>query len=170
MVQIDTKLLEQVDAFLKLEGIKGEARDKKHAGEIEVRKWEWKLENTGSAHFGGGAGAGKCQVGDIKILKLVDLSSPILMKACTTGQHIAKGVMIQRKAGGSTALEYVKIELSEILVSSIRPVSADNVPLLLEEVELNFSKFKITYTPQDEKGAGGASVDFGYDIQKNEVA
>ncbi len=47
MVQIDSKLLEQVDAFLKLEGIKGEARDKEHTDEIEVRKWEWKLEHTG---------------------------------------------------------------------------------------------------------------------------
>jgi type VI secretion system secreted protein Hcp len=159
----------QVDAFLKLDGIKGESQDAKHAGEIEVLNWNWALTNSGSAHYGQGAGAGKVQVGDIHILKRVDTATPILMKACATGQHIASGTMTIRKSGG-TALEYFKVDLTEILISSIRPASDPNSPFLMEDVALNFATFKVTYTPQDDKGAGGATVDFGYNIQKNQVA
>lgn len=159
----------QVDAFLKLAGIKGESQDAKHSGEIEILNWNWALTNSGSAHYGQGAGAGKVQVGDIHILKRVDTATPMLMKACATGQHIATGTLTVRKSGG-TALEYFKVDLTEILVSSIRPASDPQSPLLMEDVALNFATFKVTYTPQDDKGAGGATVDFGYNIQKNQVA
>lgn len=160
----------QVDAFLKLANIKGESQDARHSGEIEVLKWDWSLNNSGSAHYGQGAGAGKVQVNDIRILKRVDTATPPLMRACATGQHIATGTLTVRKSGG-TALEYFKVDLTEILVSSIRPASEGmNSPLLMEEVSLNFASFKVTYTPQDDKGAGGATVDFGYNIQKNQVA
>jgi type VI secretion system secreted protein Hcp len=158
----------QVDAFLKLDGIKGETQDAQHKGEIEVLNWNWALTNTGSAHYGQGMGAGKVQVGDIHILKRVDTSTAVLMKACSTGQHIASGALTVRKAGG-TALEYMKIDLQQILVSSVRPSSDPNSPFLMEDVALNFAQFKVTYTPQDAQGAGGASVDFGYNIQQNKV-
>jgi type VI secretion system secreted protein Hcp len=158
----------QVDAFLKLDSIKGESQDSKHSGEIDVQNWNWALTNSGSAHYGQGAGAGKVQVGDIHILKRVDTATPSLMKACATGQHIASGTLTVRKSGG-TALEYFKVDLTEILVSSIRPASDPNSPFLMEDVALNFASFKVTYTPQDDKGAGGASVDFGYNIQKNQT-
>jgi type VI secretion system secreted protein Hcp len=159
----------QVDAFLKLDGIKGESQDDKHQGEIEILNWSWSLTNTGSAHYGQGAGAGKVQVGDIHILKRVDASSPMLMKACATGQHIASGTLTIRKAGTSP-LEYFKVDLTEILISSVRPSSDPSSPNLHEDVALNFSKFNVTYTPQSESGGGGATVVFGYDIAKNKSA
>ncbi len=77
--------MSQVDAFLKLDGIKGESRTHKHKDEIEILSWHWGLKNTGSAHFGGGMGAGKVQVGDIQLVKRVDTASPALMSACATG-------------------------------------------------------------------------------------
>lgn len=159
----------QVDAFLKLDGVKGESQDSKHSGEIEVLSWNWSMTNTGSAHYGAGMGAGKVEVGDIHFIKRVDTATPILMKACATGQHMASGTLTVRKAGG-TALEYFKLELKGILVSSIRPGSDPSSPFLMEDVAINFASFKVTYTPQDEKGAGGSAVDFGYDIQKNKVS
>jgi type VI secretion system secreted protein Hcp len=158
----------QVDAFLKLDGIRGESQDSRHKGEIEVLNWSWSLTNSGSAHYGAGMGAGKVQIGDVHLLKRVDTATPSLMKACTTGQHISTGTLTVRKAGG-TALEYFKIELTGILISSVRPASDPNSPYLQEDIALNFATFKCTYTPQDDKGAGGATVDFGYDIQKNQV-
>jgi type VI secretion system secreted protein Hcp len=158
----------QVDAFLRLDGIKGESIDSAHKGEIEILNWSWSLTNSGSAHYGQGMGSGKVQVGDIHILKRVDSSTPILMKACTTGQHIGTGTLTVRKSGGK-ALEYFKVDIGNILVSSVRPSSDPNSPQLLEDVALNFGTFQVTYTPQDTQGSGGATVDFGYDIQQNKT-
>ena len=37
------------DAFLKLDGIKGEATDDKHKGEIDVLEFSWGLSQIGRA-------------------------------------------------------------------------------------------------------------------------
>lgn len=159
----------QFDAFLKLEGVKGESRDSKHEKEIDILSWTWNFTNQGTGHYGGGLGAGKVQVGDLHIKKRTDSSSPILIKHCAHGTHIKSGTLVVRKAGGNP-LEYWKVDLADILVSSVTPYTDDNSPMLLEDVSLNFAEFHIHYTPQDEKGAGGATVDFGYNIAQNKAA
>jgi type VI secretion system secreted protein Hcp len=159
----------QVDAFLALDGIQGESQDSVHTNQIDVLSWSWSLTNSGSAHFAKGMGQGKVQVGDIHIVKRVDSATPILMQAATTGTHIANGTLTVRKAGGTSALEYFVINLENILVSSVRTSSDTSSPVLMEDVSLNFGSFKVTYTPQEEAGSGGATVDFGYDIQQNKT-
>ncbi len=153
----------QVDAFLKLDGIKGESGDSKHKDEIEIQSWSWGMHNEGTAHYGAGSGAGKVQVHDIQIVKRVDTSSPILMKSCAKGDHIKTGVMVVRKAGGDQ-VEYFKVELTEVLVSNVQPHSDPGSPSLMETVGLNFKTFKVTYLPQTENGSLGAPVEFGYDL------
>jgi type VI secretion system secreted protein Hcp len=159
----------QFDAFLKLDGIKGESQDDKHKGEIDITSWSWNLTNTGTGHYGGGGGAGKVKVGDLVITKRIDSASPILFLNCATGTHIKTGTLVMRKAGGK-ALEYLKIELTQILVAKITSETDPELPMVTEEVELNFATFKIHYTPQDEKGAGGATVDAGYSMITNKAA
>ena len=44
----------QVDMFLKLTNIKGEAQDAKHKDEIDVLTWSFGMSQSGSAHGGTG--------------------------------------------------------------------------------------------------------------------
>ncbi len=158
-----------VDAFLKLENIKGESSDSKHKEEIEIESWSWGMSQSGTTHSGTGGGAGKASVNDISIVKKVDKSSPILIKSCIQGVHIPKGTLTVRKAGGSQ-LEYYKIDLEDILISGVQCSGHPGSPTLSESVSLNFRKFKIIYTPQDAKGAAGAGVEYAYDIAANKSA
>ena len=66
-----------VDMFMKIDTIDGESKDKKHTKEIDVLSWSWGLSNSGSAHTGGGAGAGKVNGQDLSFTKYVDSASPI---------------------------------------------------------------------------------------------
>ena len=61
-----------VDMFLKIDGVKGESKDKTHKQDIDVVAWSWGMSNSGSAHQGGGAGSGKVNVRDITLTKYVD--------------------------------------------------------------------------------------------------
>ena len=153
----------QVDAFLKLEGIKGETDDTKHKDEIEVLSWSWGLTNEGTGHHGGGSGAGKVQVQDIVISKRVDASTPVLIQFSTLGKHIKTGTLVVRKAGGKP-FEYWKIVLTDILVTSVNLGGSDGSPILSEQLSLNFKTFKVTYVPQKETGGAGAPSEFGYDL------
>src|SRR3954471_11793272 len=107
-----------VDMFLKIDGVDGESKDKKHAKEIDVLAWSWGLSNSGSAHVGGGAGAGKVNVQDVSFTKWVDKTSPSLMLACCNGKHFDKATLVVRKAGESP-LEYLIITLEELIITSI---------------------------------------------------
>src|ERR687886_324578 len=100
-----------VDMFLKIDSVKGESKDNKHPNEIDVLSWTWGLSNHGSAHVGGGAGAGKVNVQDVQVTKYVDSSSPKLLLACCSGNHYPNALLTVRKAGGDSPVEYVKIKM-----------------------------------------------------------
>jgi len=107
-----------MDMFIKIGSLKGEAQDSKHKDEIDVLSWNWGVTNSGSAHVGGGAGAGKCNVQDFSFTKYLDKASPDLMLAACNGKHFDKAVVTVRKAG-ENPLEYLQITLEEVLVSSV---------------------------------------------------
>ena len=128
-----------VDMFLKLDGIKGESKDHKHKDEIHIESFSWGMNQTGAHGVGGGGGAGKVQVHDISITKFVDKSSAALMLHCCTGKHIPGGLVTVRKAGDKP-LEYLKITLKDILVSSVQEAGHGS-DLLKENLTLNFAEF-----------------------------
>ena len=156
-----------MDQFIKFTPkVEGEAKDKAHKGEIDVLAWSWGLSNSGSAHVGGGAGAGKCNVQDLSITKYVDKSSPTLMLYCANGKHIDEALLVVRKAG-ENPVEYIKVKLTEVLVTSISTGGSGGEDRLTENVTLNFAKVNVDYTPQDDKGKAGTAIPFGWDIAGN---
>ena len=108
------------DAFLKLDGIKGESQDLRHKGEIDILSFGMGVSQTGVQATGGGGGAGKAQYSDIHFVKKVDASSPLLLLNCSAGTHIATAAVVVRKAGG-TQLEYLKIKLTDVIISCYKP-------------------------------------------------
>jgi type VI secretion system secreted protein Hcp len=155
-----------VDMFIKIDGVKGEAHDDKHKDEIDVLAWSWGASNSGSMSTGGGGGSGKVNVQDISITKYVDKSSPLLLGRCCQGAHISTATLTVRKAG-TNPLEYIKLTLSEILVSSISTGGSGGADRLTENITLNFAKFKIEYTPQKADGSAEGAVPYAYDLKAN---
>jgi type VI secretion system secreted protein Hcp len=155
-----------VDMFLKLDDIKGESADDKHENEIDVLAWSWGMSQSGTTHMGGGGGAGKVSVQDISITKYLDKSSPNLLLACCNGKHFKEGVLTVRKAG-EKPLEYLKVTMKEVLVSSIQGGGSGGEDRLTENLSLNFAEFKVEYTPQKPDGTGDAAVEAGFNIAKN---
>lgn len=155
------------DMFLELDGIKGEAQDKKHAGKIDIDAFSFGVHQSGTSGRGGGAGAGKADFQDLSITKKVDKSSPILMLACATGKHIAKATLFVRKAGGKQE-EYYKIVMTDLLVSSFQNSGADGANVPMESVSLNYAKIEFEYFPQNADGTMGGKVASGYDLKTNQ--
>lgn len=156
-----------VDMFLKLDGIKGESQDAKHKDEIQIESFSWGVNQTGTMAHGTGGGAGKVHVNDISITKYLDKSTPELMLACCNGKHIPNGLITVRKAG-EKPLEYLKIKLTDILISSVQNAGSPSHDSLSESLSLNFSKFQVEYQPQGKDGsASGGPVMMGWDVKQN---
>jgi type VI secretion system secreted protein Hcp len=157
-----------VDMFLKLGDLKGESHDKAHKDEIDVLAWSWGVSQSGTMHAGAGGGAGKVNVQDLSFTKWVDNTSPDLLLACCNGKHFPSAKLVVRKAGGTAPLEYIIIQLEEILVTSVSTGGSGGEDRLTENVTLNFARAKWEYTPQDAKGGAGKKVGpLGWDIPKN---
>lgn len=157
-----------VDMFIKIKGVAGESEDHEHKGENDVLAWSWGMSQSGTMHVGGGGGAGKANFQDLGITKWVDKGSVTLMQHCAKGTHIESAQLIVRKAGDKP-LEYIKLDMKEMIVSSISTGGSGGEDRLTENVSLNFREWKMTYTPQSKDGSGGGAVDFGFNIAKNQA-
>src|SRR5262249_1831213 len=116
-------------------------KDHKHAGEIELLSFSWGVSNTGAHCAGGGGGAGKANFQDFSFVKRVDAATPKLMLTCATGEHIKSAVITVRKAG-EKPVEFLKITLDDVLISSAQSGGAGAIEPQ-EQVSLNFAKFEV---------------------------
>lgn len=156
-----------VDQFLKIAGVEGESKDAKHAKEIDVLAWSWGMSQSGSFHSGGGGGSGKASFQDISITKWIDKSSADLMTSLALGKHFTEADLVVRKAGGTAPLEYIKIHIDKVLVTSISIGGSGGEDRLTENISLNFAKVKLEYFEQKDDGSGEAAKEFVFNIEEN---
>ena len=157
-----------VDMFLIIKGAPGETKDDTYKGEngIDLLAWSWGVSNSGTFHAGGGGGSGKANYQDLSCTKWVDSASPALLLKCANGDHFPEAKVVVRKAG-KKPLEYIKMELKNVLVTSISTGGSGGEDRLTENITLNFEKIKWTYVKQKEDGSGEPDKDFKWDIGAN---
>ena len=162
-----------VDMFLKLEGpaLEGESSDETHEGEIDVLAWSWGVSQSGTMHIAKGGGAGKVNVQDISLTKWIDSASPNLLQHCAKGTQFEKATLTCRRASGDGGqIEYLVISLECVIISSVSCGGSGGEDRFTENLSLNFGKFEVTYTPQDNDGSALPEIGpVGWDIQKNVV-
>ncbi len=173
-----------VDMFIKIGDFKGESVDKKKEDWIDVLAWSWGLSNSGTTHQGGGGGAialhvvdggqgggggaGKANVQDLSFTKYVDSCTHNLIGSAFSGKHVPKANLVVRKAGGKGApVEYIKIEMTEVLITSVSTGGSGGEDRLTENVTLNFAHVKLEYTPQKPDGSAGTALPVVLDIASN---
>jgi type VI secretion system secreted protein Hcp len=152
--------------FLKLDAIKGEAKDKSHPGDIDILAWSWGVSNSGTTHAGGGGGGGKANFQDISVTKWVDVSSTALLLSAANGKHIKTATLFVRKAG-ETPLEYIIIKMSECLITSVSTGGSGGEDRLTENVTINFKTVEFDYFEQGADGKSAGGTPFKWDISAN---
>lgn len=159
-----------VDMFLKIDGIDGESSDHAHEGEIDLLAWSWGISQSGTMHIAKGGGAGKANISDIMVTKYTDSATANLMLACCNGKQFATAVLVCRKAGGDEQVEYFKIEMEDVIITSVSVGGSGGEDRQTETVSLNFALFNVTYTPQDNDGTALPEIGpVGWNIQKSEA-
>lgn len=160
------------DYLLELDGIKGESLDEKHKDKIEIDSFSWGVSNAGNMGRGGGGGTGKADFQDLTFTKETDKSSPLLVKAAASGEHIKKAVLTARKAGGKGGqVEYFKITLEDVMVSSFTTggnSGSSSIPI--DSFSLNYTKMKYEYMPQKKDGSLEGAIIAQYDRSLNKAS
>jgi type VI secretion system secreted protein Hcp len=115
---------------------------------------------------GGGVGEGKASFSDFNFTHHVDKASPVLMKACATGEHIKEATITVRKAGKGQQ-EYLIIKMNDILITGVMPSVTGDGGGTAESVAMQFAKVDLEYKPQKADGSLDAGIHFKYDIKGN---
>ncbi len=153
-----------ISIFARIGTIEGESRDAKHKDEIEVLSWSWGLSQSGSAGQGSGGSAGKVSFHEFSFTHHVDKASPLLMKACATGEHIKDATITLRKAGKGQQ-EYLVIAMTDLLVTSVSTSVSAGGDATIESVGLAFAKVDLEYKPQKQDGSLDVGIHFKYDLK-----
>jgi type VI secretion system secreted protein Hcp len=156
------------DYLLELDGIKGESIDSKHRECIEIDSFSWGFTNAGSMGRGSGGGTGKVQFQDMHFTKTADKSTPLLVKAACTNQHIKKAVLYARKSSKGGPVDYYKVILTDSVVSGYQSGgNAGDSSVPHDSFSLNFTKFEVEYCPQKADGSLEGAITAAWDRSAN---
>lgn len=162
-----------IDAYLQIDGIKGESADSAHPGWIEAPGISWGVHQpkSATASTGGGHTAERAELSEISFSKLADLSTPILLQTCACGKTIPKAkIELFRADGNGTRVKYFEIELENVLIGMVKPHLGGADSILAENVNLKYSKIKWRYTQQKIGGGSLGSTAGGWDAATNKIA
>jgi type VI secretion system secreted protein Hcp len=147
------------DTHIKFEGVEGESIHADHKGEIDVHAWSWNVTNV-NLGTGTGSGKGKANPGDFTFTHNYDKASPILAKKCAQGVHFPTVTVTARKSGEGQK-DFMKVIMTEVFITSVHPAGSQGGEIL-EQVSMSYQQIDFSYKPQDEKGALGGEVKFGW--------
>ena len=122
--------------------------------------YSFSAANIGSQASGSGAGAGKVTFNPFSITREIDKASPVLFKACITGQLIAKVTLeLLPAVQKGTAVPFLVVALKDVFVSAISEAGNVHGGIPLEEIVFSFRIFQVTVD----------GVTAGYDIDLGKV-
>jgi type VI secretion system secreted protein Hcp len=158
------------DAYLKIEGIEGDATDSNHHGWIQLDSFSHSVMNEATGHsMGGHHTGGRCHHGDITVIKPLDGSSPTLSLACCQGKSHASAVieLCRSGASGIDLVPYQKVELNDVTITSVNPQAVNGAAFPTETVTMTYKAIKWTYTKTDTSGNPTGEIVTGWDLSQN---
>ena len=129
-----------LNMFMNINGIPGESTDPAHTNQVDVLAWSWGMSQSGNFLT-----SGKVNIQDLSFTKYVDKASPLLMSRCASGTHITTATLYVLRAG-ATPNDYVKIILTDVVVTSVSTGGSGGDDKLTENISLNFAKVEFDYS------------------------
>jgi len=153
-----------VNAYLIIDGVPGPSSSLDKA--IDVLSFSFGASNTaviGVGSSGQESRAGRADLSNVTIMKVVDKTSPLLFEHCVTGDYLKKVDLQYHKPMGDGQEVYYKIHLEQALITSIQHSGSNENPM--ESVSFAYSKIKVSYNPE-ENGKFKGFIDKGFDVLK----
>jgi type VI secretion system secreted protein Hcp len=116
----------------------------------------------GPGSSGSESRAGRANLQDLTIMKVLDKTSPLLFDDCVTGNILASVILYYDKPMGDQQEDYFKIELDNALITSLSHSGSSENPV--ESVSFAYQKVKFSYNPENADGSLAGFIDKGYNL------
>jgi len=154
------------DFYIQIEGIQGESKDSQHTDWIDVLSFDYSVSQSSSMFTGGGGGVGKANFDALAFVHYVDKATPNLFQYCASGKHIPSVIVSACKAGEGSQ-EYMRVTLTDVLVTHAGPAGSSDDARVKERVELSYSKIKVEVKEQLANGTMGPAFTGMWDVKRN---
>jgi type VI secretion system secreted protein Hcp len=151
-----------VNAYLVIDGTPGPSTSKTDA--IDILSFSWGASQTATYQAGASgkeAKAGRANLGDLTIMKVLDKTSPALFDHCVTGNILPKIDLYYDKPVGDSQADYFKIELTDALITSVQLSGSSENPV--ESVSFAYQKIVVAYNPEGDDGTLAGFIPKGFD-------
>ncbi|WP_300730343.1 type VI secretion system tube protein Hcp [Pseudomonas sp.] len=160
------------DIYLKIGSpdVKGESLDKDHADWLEIDSWvhEIRQPKSSTASSTGGNTAERCEHDAMAFTKTMDVTSPQLYEAASSGTTF-KEITIEffKRDGEGNRVKYLAIDLKNAVVASIAPkVMAGQEPM--ETFTLKYAAVQWRYTQKASGGGQQGNTQGAWSLTKND--
>lgn len=163
-------MAENVDYFLKIEGIDGECRKPGFEKNLELNDWSFSENQDGSASSPSSSAQGRVTMSDFTFGKVVDTSTPKLLQNLLKGTMIPKATMTARRTGATEGRPqpYLVWEFKDLIISSHSFNGNTGGGTPVESISFNFAEVKCYYR-QLIKGVLQGPISGGWNLKTNRV-
>ncbi len=151
-------------AYIKFDGVDGEAKDKDHQGWSDLLSFSQGLHQPGGGKTGSTRQRGDVIMDDVTLSKELYKASPKIAASLAMGKAFST---VEFELTASTTdtgrTTYYAYELTNVLVTSYSVSgSGQSEEVPIEDFSLNFEEIKVTYTELDER-TGSPKTLIGYE-------
>lgn len=160
-------------AYIKFDGVDGEAKDKDHRGWSDLLSFSQAMHQPGGGATGATRRRGDVILEDITVTKELDKSSPKIAEAVCKGKVYPKIEIELTRDTEAGRVTYYRYELKNVLVTSYSvgtSASSGGEAVPMESFSLNFEEIKVTYTENDYKGKKKGNVEYSWKVEEGEAA
>ena len=150
--------------YMKLPDIAGESRRADHEEEIDIMSIDWSMAQASNMQIGSGRTSSRAVVNPIGITKIYDASSPYIALACMQGKAFDEVVISFRQDSGDAHLDYLKITLSNVVISSYGLNGSAMGEEITDSLSLSFETVNVLYTMQADDHSSGDEHEIEYDV------
>lgn len=145
----DDRVSGDLQMFLKLDDIAGNAGSVKHKGEIDIDSYAWGVDRP--------LGSTKPALQTFTLTLPAGRASPKLFLMSTGGVRLQRAVLAVQKTG--TEQDFLRWILTDITIVSFKTVGNVHGDGMSDQIVLSFGKIEVEYTPPE----GGSTVKAGWD-------
>lgn len=152
--------------FLKIDGIKGDARPKNHDGEIEIVSWSFGETQTGAV-LDARKPVSCVAMRDFVFKASTGASSSQLLLLCAAGKRLKSAVLTCEKDFGKTRQIYLTITLTDVMLATYEIWGIPEELIPVDSFSMKFVKIDFKYVALSAEGSPGGNFSASWDLSSN---
>jgi type VI secretion system secreted protein Hcp len=153
-----------VNAYLYVDTVTGPSTSK--TGFIDILSFSIGASNTstyGAGASGMEAKAGRADLSNLSIMKVLDKTSTTLFNHCCSGDILKKVYILYDKPVGTEQADYYRVYLQDALITSVQQSGSNENPT--ESVSFAFQAIEIAYKAEKDDGTLDGAIAAGFNLE-----